>query len=148
MEGQVTGTSHSNSQPRLWMTVGRSVSEKSDKMTQRSEWTPRPKKFSEKSFEASSSRNRIWEWIVLEEDDALERRGFWDEVDLHFGAIDTTNVNRRERGKKETIRKAPNNSNIASILKKEYVCMGMHEHVICKINCIMGSAQSKHTSTQ
>ena len=61
-------------------------------------------------------------------------------MDLHFGAINTTNVNKRERGKKETIRKAPNSSNIASILKKEYVWMGMHEHVICKRNCIMGSA--------
>ena len=37
----------------------------------------------------------------------VERKGFWDEVDLHFGAIDMTNVNRKERGKKETIRKAP-----------------------------------------
>ena len=39
-------------------------------------------------------------------------------MDLRFGAIDTTNVNKRERGKKETIKKAPNNSNIASIMKK------------------------------
>ena len=45
-------------------------------------------------------------------------------MNLHFGAIDTTNVNKRERGKKETVRKAPNSSNIASIMKKEYVCMG------------------------
>ena len=30
-----------------------------------------------------------------------------------------TNVNKRERGKKETIKKAPNSSNIASIMKKE-----------------------------
>ena len=37
----------------------------------------------------------------------VERKGFWDEVDLRFGAIDMTNVNRKERGKKETIRKAP-----------------------------------------
>ena len=50
--------------------------------------------------------------------DALERKGFWDGADLRFGAIDTTNVNKRERGKKETIRKAPNSSNIASILKR------------------------------
>ena len=33
----------------------------------------------------------------------------------------TTNVNKKE---KETIRKAPNNSNIASIMKKEYVWVG------------------------
>ena len=48
----------------------------------------------------------------------------------------------RERGKKKTIKKVPNSSNIASILKMEYVCMGMHEHVTCKRNCIMGSVQS------
>ena len=45
-------------------------------------------------------------------------------MDLRFGAIDATNVNKRERGKKETIKKAPNSSNIASIMKKEYICMG------------------------
>ena len=39
-------------------------------------------------------------------------------MDLRFGAIDTTNVNKREMGKKETIKKAPNNSNITSIMKK------------------------------
>ena len=45
-------------------------------------------------------------------------------MDLSFGAIDMTNVNKREGGKKETIKKAPNSSNIASIMKKEYVCIG------------------------
>ena len=69
-------------------------------------------------------------------------------ANLCFGVIDTTNVNKIERRKKKTTRKDPNSSNIASILKKEYVCMGMHEHVTCKRNCIMGSAQSKPTSTQ
>ena len=118
------GTSYSNSHPRLWMTVGRSVSAKSTKMTRRSKWTPYREKFSEKSFQASSSRNRIWEGVGSEEDDAPEWIGFWDGVDLRFGAIDATNVNKRERGKKETIKKAPNSSNIASIMKKEYICMG------------------------
>ena len=65
------------------------------------------RKFSEKSFRASSSRNRRWEGVGLEEDDALEQRGFWDGVDLRLGAIDTTNINNRKRGKKETIRKIP-----------------------------------------
>ena len=36
-------------------------------------------------------------------------------MDLRFGAIDMTNVNKRERGKKETIKKALNSLNIASI---------------------------------
>ena len=70
------------------MKVGRLVSEKSDKMTWHSEWTPCREKFSEKSFQASSSRNQIEEGVGSEEDDASERRGFWDGADLHFGAMD------------------------------------------------------------
>ena len=45
-------------------------------------------KFSEKSFWASSSWNRIEEGVGSEEDDALEGKGFLDGVDLRFGAID------------------------------------------------------------
>ena len=74
--------------------MGRSVLAKSTKMTRHSEWTPRQEKFSEKSFRASSSQNLIWEGVGSEEDDALERKGFWDGVDLRLGVIDTTNVNR------------------------------------------------------
>ena len=29
--------------------------------------------------------------------DALEQKGFWDEMDLHLGAIEQTNTRRRER---------------------------------------------------
>ena len=122
MEGHVIGTSHSDSQSRLWMTSGRSVSAKFAKMTQRSKWTPHWEKFSEKSFRASLSWNRIEEGVGSNEDDAPEWREFWDEVDLRLGAIDTTKVNRTER-ERETIRKVPT-SNIASILKKEYICLG------------------------
>ena len=58
-------------------------------MTWRSEWTPYREKFSEKSFRASSSRNRIEEGVGLEDEvEALERKGFWDGVDLCFGAFD------------------------------------------------------------
>ena len=32
-----------------------------------------------------------------EEDYASERRGFWDEVDLHLGAIVQTNARKREK---------------------------------------------------
>ena len=116
--------SHSYSHSRLWMTMGRSVSAKFAKMTRRSEWTPYQEKFFEKSFRAFSSRDRRWVGVGSEENDVPERGGFWDGVDLRFGVINMTNVNKRERGKKETIRIAPNSSNIASILKKEYVCMG------------------------
>ena len=119
----MTRTSHNDSHPWLWMTVGRSVSTKSAKMTQRSEWTPRQENFSEKSFRASSSWNRIW-GVRLEEDDAPEWKGFQDGVDLHLGAIDTTNVNRKKGEKERQSDKSQSNSNITSILKREYVCMG------------------------
>ena len=124
MVGQVTGTSHSESYPQLWMIMGRSVLVKSAKMTRRSEWTPHREKFSKKSFLASSSWNQMWEGVGSDENDALERKGFWDGADLRLGAIDMTNVNKRERGKKRAIRKVSNSSNIASILKRKYVCMG------------------------
>ena len=123
MRGQVTGTSHSDSHPQLWMTVGRSVSAKFAKMTRCSEWTPRREKFFEKSFQASLSRNRIWEGVGSEEDDVLERKGFWDGADLRLGAIDTTNVNRR-RGKERQSEKLQSSSNITSILKRKYICIG------------------------
>ena len=124
MEGRVTGTSHNDSQPRLWMIVGRSVLEKSDKMTRCSEWTPRREKFFEKSFQAFSSRNRIEEGVGSDEDDALEWRGFQDGVDLRLGAIDTTNQNRKERERERQSEKSQHISNIARILKKEYICLG------------------------
>ena len=68
---------------------------------------PRQEKFSEKAFRASSSRNRICDGVRLEEVDALERRGFWDGVDLRLGAIDTTNVNRKERERERGNHKSP-----------------------------------------
>ena len=54
---------------------------------------PRLKKFSEDALKASSSRNRIVEGEGSEDEEAPERRGFRDGVDLRLGAIDTTNVN-------------------------------------------------------
>ena len=94
-------------------------------MTRHSEWTPHWETFFEKSFQASSSRNRIKEGVGSEDEvEALKHKGLWDRADLRFGTIDMTNVNKRENGKKETTRKAPNNSNITSILKREYTYMG------------------------
>ena len=55
---------------------------------------------------ASSSHNRRERRAESEDKEALEQRGFWARVDLRLDAIDTTNINRIERGKKETIRKA------------------------------------------
>ena len=67
---------------------------------------PRHAKFCEKSDLAFSSRNLTCEGVKLEED-APERRGFWDGVDLRLGAIKQTNARKRE-GERQTRRKAPN----------------------------------------
>ena len=42
-----------------------------------------------------------------EDEEASKRRGFQVGVDLHLGAIDMTNVNRKRGREKETIRKVP-----------------------------------------
>ena len=54
---------------------------------------PRLEKFSENALKALSSRNRIWDSVELDEEEAPERRGFRAGVDLRLGAIDMTNVN-------------------------------------------------------
>ena len=56
---------------------------------------------------ASSLRNQRERGVESKDEKASEQRGFCAEVDLHLGVINTTNINRIERGKKETIRKAP-----------------------------------------
>ena len=69
---------------------------------------PHLQKFSEKSFRALSSRNRTEEGVGSKKEDAPERRGFWDRVDLRLGAIVQTNARKKERGReRETIRKVP-----------------------------------------
>ena len=124
MRGHVTETSHSDSHPLLWMTEGSSVSAKSDRTTWRFEWMPRLEKFSENALKASSSWNQTLEGEGSEDEEALERRRFWAGVDLRLGAIDTTNVNRKRKRERKTIRKVPSNSNISNIWKGEYVYMG------------------------
>ena len=68
-------------------------------------------------------------------------------MDLRLGAIDTTNVNNREGEKERQSEKSQTFSNISNILKESMYAWEMHEHVTCKRNCIMGSAQSKLIST-
>ena len=51
---------------------------------------PHHEKFSKKSDLAFSSRNRMWEGVESdgeEEEDAAERKGFRDGVDLRLGAM-------------------------------------------------------------
>ena len=76
----------------------------------------------------TSSRKVLREGVGLEEDNVLEHKGFWDGANLRLGAIDTTNLNRRRGERKKDIQKSSKTIQI------------MHEHVICKRNCIMGSA--------
>ena len=54
---------------------------------------PRLEKFFENALKTSLSQNRTVEGEGSEDEEALERRGFRARVDLHLGAIDTTNVN-------------------------------------------------------
>ena len=52
-------------------------------------------------------------------------QGFCDGVDLRFGAIDTTNVNRKRGRDREIIRKVPKHFKYNKYIeKKKYVCMG------------------------
>ena len=67
----------------------------------------RLEKFSENALWASISRNRRERGAKSEDEEAPELKGFQAGVNLCLGATDTTNVNRRERGKKEIIRKVP-----------------------------------------
>ena len=86
---------------------------------------PRLEKFSENALKASSSRNQMLEGEGLEDEEALERRGFQAGVDLRLGAIDTTNVNRiRGRKREEQSEKSQATTIISNILKIRYVCMG------------------------
>ena len=121
----MTRTSHSDSYPLLWMTEGRSVSAKSDRMTWHFEWMPCLEKFFENALKASSSWNQTLEGEGSEDEEALEWKGFQAGVDLRLGAIDTTNVNRnRGRKREEQSEKSQAISIISNILKLRYVCMG------------------------
>ena len=135
MIGHVTGTSHSDSHPLLWMTEGRSVSAKFDKMTWRSEWMPRLEKFSENALKALSSWNRTLKGKGSIDEEALEWRRFRVGVDLRLGAIDTTNVNKFRRRRREEQSEKSQAIQIYQIYEKESTCAWeMHEHVPCKKN--------------
>ena len=64
-------------------------------------------KFSENALKASSSRNQMLEGEGSVEEEAPKQRRFWAGMDLHLGAIDTTNVNRfRGRRREEQSEKS------------------------------------------
>ena len=118
MEGQLIRISQRDSQPLLLMIVGRSVSEKSERMTWNFEWMPRLEKFSKKSWWAFSSRNWMWRGVESKEEDASKRRVFRDRVVLQLGAMRRLSKRKREREAKKY------QSTIISKVRKEwYVCM-------------------------
>ena len=63
---------------------------------------PHLEKFFEKSWRALSSRNLTWSGVESEED-ALERRGFRDGVDLRLGAMRRLSQREREREREREI---------------------------------------------
>ena len=85
---------------------------------------PRLEKFSENALKASSSRNRTLEGKESEDEEASERRGVRVGVDFRLGAIDTTNINKKEREKeKKQSEKSQVATVISHIMKRRYVCM-------------------------
>ena len=64
-------------------------------------------KFSENALKASSSRNRTVEGEGSVNEEAPKRKGFRAGMDLHLGAIDTTNVNRKRGREKKDNQKSP-----------------------------------------
>ena len=68
---------------------------------------PRLENFSENALKASLSRNRTLKGERSEDEEAPERRRFQVGVDLHLGAIDTTNVNRKRGREKKNNKKSP-----------------------------------------
>ena len=67
----------------------------------------RLEKFSENALKASSSRNRTFEGEGSKDEKVPKRRGFRAGVDLHLGAIDTTNVNRKRGRERKVNQKSP-----------------------------------------
>ena len=135
-----SGFPQRDSYPRVRMTSGKAMSEKSDRMTWRYGWTPRFWKFSKKSVLAFSSRNQIWEGTGGSEEDDLEPwRGFWAGVDLH--ALGDMVLSIRERERVE---------HIMNQKRKDITyAWKMHEHVTCKnLKALWIKTLSKPTSTQ
>ena len=76
---------------------------------------PRLEKFFENALKESSSWNRTEEGEGSEDEEAPERRGFRARVDLHLGAIDTTNVNRKRRRERKDNQKSPKQHQIYQV---------------------------------
>ena len=95
--GHLKCISQRDSHPRAWMTLGRVVSAKSNRITCHFGWMPHLEKFSEKSCWAFSSRNRTWRGGRLEEEDDPKQKGFRVGVGLCLGAMHSLSKRKRER---------------------------------------------------
>ena len=86
---------------------------------------PRLEKFSENALKASSSRNRTLEGEGSEDEEASERKGVpgWSGFTIRCHRHDQRKQKERERKKRQS-EKSQAASNIPSILKRKYVCMG------------------------
>ena len=62
------------------------------------------------------------EGVGLEEEDAPERRGFWDEVDFRLGSMKQLTERKRERGRQRDMKKSTKHINILEY-KEMKVCM-------------------------
>ena len=144
MVGHLKGISQRDSHPRVWMTLGRGMLEKFNRITWRSGWTPRLEKFLEKSWWAFSSLNRTWRrgTIGSEEDDDPKRKGFRVGVDLCLGVIHSLSEREREKTDHTIIREYKEGNEKVHMHE---ICMSMWH---AKRNCIIGSTQSKPNSTQ
>ena len=84
---------------------------------------PHLEKVSENALKASSSQNQTLEGEGSVNEEAPKQRGFQVGVDLCLGAIDTTNVNRFKRRKREEQSEKSQAILISNILKIRYICM-------------------------
>ena len=139
--GHLKGLLSRDSQPRVRMTAGRGVSEKSNKITWRSKWTPHFWKFSRKSFWAFPSWNQTWRGgIGSEEEESEPWRGFWPGMDLRALGVIAQSIQEREMRREKT----HHNRNKERKRHMHEKCMNMWR---AKFKYIMGKTQSNPTST-
>ena len=152
-EGKLTGIWQRDSPPWLWMTMGRVVLEKFDRIMWHFDWTLRLAKFSKKSWWAFLSHYLMWRGVESE-DDPPKQRGFQDGVDLRLDAMHRLSERERERerqAKKQqstVIPKEWKEGTYAWIINDHVTCNKKKHHGLSPIQTYQHTTlqQSKHTS--